>query len=230
MSNAVLVCAAHPDDEVLGCGATMARHALEGDAVHVLILSQGLFSRQSASDNPDASLETLRSAARRANDLLGVRSIQFLDFPDNRLDSIDRLDVARAIETSIAELKPNIVYTHFNGDLNVDHVRVHEAVSIACRPVPGQPVRETYFFEVQSSTHWRPNVAFTPSHFVDVSETLDRKLEALRAYEMEMRPSPHARSLEAVEHLAKWRGSLVGVPAAEAFVNGFTILDRKTNG
>lgn len=216
----VLVVAAHPDDEVLGCGATTARHAARGDRVAVVILGQGVYSRAGAQGQ--AELESLRAAARRAAEITGASSLDLHDFADNRMDEVARLDLAKIVEAAIAKHQPQIVYTHFPGDLNVDHGRVSEAVTVACRPYPGNQIESLRYFEVQSSTEWRPphsgNSPFGPNLFVDVTATLDKKLQALRAYENEMRPFPHARSIEAVEHLARWRGASVGVPAAEAFV------------
>lgn len=223
MNRVILVCAAHPDDEVLGCGATMARHARDGDDVHVLILGGGIASRGISSEATAEGQAALAQAAQAAAKELGVKSARLLDFPDNRFDSVDRLELARAVEIVLTDLKPSIVYTHDAGDLNVDHVRVHEAVSVACRPMPGSSVRELYFFEVASSSHWRPNAPFTPNHYVDAEDTLAVKLDALRCYASEMRQWPHARSIEALEHLAHVRGSLVGLRAAEAFVTGRTI-------
>ncbi|HEV7179844.1 MAG TPA: PIG-L deacetylase family protein [Candidatus Baltobacteraceae bacterium] len=220
MPTSVLVCAAHPDDEVLGCGATMARHAAKGDRVHVLILGQGLVSR-GHSAGTEAALAELRSTAKRANDTLNAASLEMLDFPDNRLDTVARLDLAKAIEDTLQRLAPQIVYTHFPADLNVDHGRVSDAVCVACRPLPGSSVKSLRFFEVQSSTEWRPAAgaaSFAPNLYVDVSQTIGKKLDALRIYGREMRPWPHARSLEAVEHLARWRGASAGVGAAEAFM------------
>lgn len=221
MPKRVLVCSAHPDDEVLGCGGTIARHVRSGDEVHVVILGQGIFAR-GGPDATEEALSALRTNARSANRTLGVRSLQLLDFPDQMLDTIPRLELNKAVENAIAQIDPHVIYTHFIGDLNADHRRVSEAVCVAARPAPESGIRSVRFFEVQSSTEWRPAVpgtgAFAPNLFIDVSETLELKLSALRAYETEMRPWPHARSLEAIEHLARWRGATVGVQAAEAFV------------
>ncbi|GAC1652065.1 MAG: PIG-L family deacetylase [Vulcanimicrobiaceae bacterium] len=216
----VLVCAAHPDDEVLGCGGTIARHAREGWDVHIAIMAQGLASRGETASEP-SQLETLRAAGRRAAAVLGARSIEFHDFPDNRMDEVARLDVAKALEAVLRRLEPRIVYTHHPIDLNVDHVRVNECVAVACRPQPGSSVRDLRFFEIPSSTEWRAGAgAFAPNLFVDIGGFLSAKIEALREYDSEMRPWPHSRSYEAVEHLAKWRGATAGLPAAEAFVIG----------
>jgi LmbE family N-acetylglucosaminyl deacetylase len=220
----VLVCAAHPDDEVLGCGATIAKHARAGDSVHVLILAEGSTSRaQTRAEGDAAAVESLKTVARAANEVLGAASVDFAGFPDNRMDGIERLEVAKVVEQAVARHRPAIVYTHFPSDVNVDHGRVNEAVVVATRPTPGHPVRTVLFFEVPSSTEWRPAPGahpFAPTWFVDVSETIDTKLAALREYATEMRPFPHPRSYEAVHHLARWRGATVGVAAAEAFCTG----------
>ena len=218
----VLIVAAHPDDEVLGCGGTMARHSDAGDRVNVLIVAEGATSRQFERDrdkNRD-ELSVLAQAAKRAGLILGAQSLELLDFPDNRLDSIDRLDLVKKIEERIASYQPQLVYVHHAGDVNVDHRRLHEAVVTACRPTPGHVVNRLLSFEVASSTEWQPPgsaPAFHPNWFVDISDQWERKREALVAYASEMRNWPHARSLEAVEHLARWRGAQVGVEAVEAF-------------
>ena len=220
--NKVLVVAAHPDDEVLGCGGTIARHSDFGDQVHVLIVAEGSTSRQQGRDRVQAGDELLALAksAQVAGSILGAASVELLDFPDNRLDSLDRLDLNKCIEERIARYKPKCVYVHHSGDVNVDHRRLHEAVVTACRPTPGHVVKRLLSFEVASSTEWQPPgsaPAFQPSWFVDISDQWERKREALAVYSSEMRDWPHARSLEAVEHLARWRGAQVGVEAAEAF-------------
>ena len=220
--NRVLVVAAHPDDEVLGCGGTIARHADAGDQVQVLIVAEGATSRQNQRDPIQArdELSALAQASQTAGLILGAAGVELLDLPDNRLDSLDRLDLIKRIEVIIRRHQPQVVYVHHIGDVNVDHRRLHEAVVTACRPTPGHPVRRLLSFEVASSTEWQPPGSasvFQPNWFVDISDQWQRKREALEAYASEMRPSPHARSLEAVEHLARWRGAQVGVEAAEAF-------------
>ena len=222
MADSVLVVAAHPDDEVLGCGGTIARHADAGDQVQVLIVAEGATSRQEQRNRLDAGdeLSALAQAAQQAGAILGAQGVELLDLPDNRLDSLDRLDLIKRLEECIERHQPQLVYVHHAGDVNVDHRRLHEAVVTACRPTPGQPVRRLLSFEVASSTEWQPPGSappFQPNWFVDISAQWPRKREALAAYASEMRPWPHARSLEALEHLASWRGAQVGVEAAEAF-------------
>ncbi len=216
---AVLIVAAHPDDEVLGCGGTMARHVAEGEAVTVAILAQGITSRGTRAAKP--AIARLRTAAKAANKALGVSDIRFFDFPDNRMDTVARLDVVKTIEELAAEIMPHTLYTHFPGDLNVDHQVVAHAVATACRPQPGHPVRSILYFEVPSATEWKTpgaGPAFDANAFIDISGTLPAKMRAMAAYRSEMRAFPHPRSREAVKHLARWRGACVGVAAAEAFV------------
>jgi LmbE family N-acetylglucosaminyl deacetylase len=216
MSKLILVVAAHADDEVLGCGGTIARHVAEGDAVHVIFMADGVGSR---GNKQSAELEARNQARDAALKILGVTEWHALDFPDNRMDSVPLLDVVQALGPIVRKIQPERVYTHHHGDLNVDHRVTHQAMLTACRPLPGSNVREILAFEVMSSTEWAtPGLApFIPNAFVDISEHLPQKLEALAAYELEMRPAPHSRSFEHIEALARHRGNSVGVEAAEGF-------------
>lgn len=221
----VLVVAAHPDDEVLGCGATIAKHVRNGDEVHVLILAEGVTSRDTVRDRERHSQEllSLQASAQRANALLGVKSVAFGSFPDNRMDSVDLLDIVKVIEEVKEKVKADVIYTHHYGDVNVDHQVISRAVVTACRPLPDNQIKTILFFEVPSSTEWQAAslaMTFQPNWFVEVNELLALKLGALKAYESEMRPWPHPRSIAAVEHLAKWRGATIGADAAEAFTLG----------
>jgi N-acetylglucosamine malate deacetylase 1 len=218
----ILVVAAHPDDEVLGCGGTIARHVAAGDRVHVVILAEGITSRPGQSGAAEA-VAKLRAAATAANVVLGVHDLVFEGLPDNRLDGVERLSIIQRIEAHVARCRPGMVYTHHAGDVNVDHQIAHHAVVTAVRPLPGCLVRTLLLFETPSSTEWQPPgsaPAFTPNWFVDISATFERKLEALQAYRSELRPWPHPRSIEAVTHLARWRGATAGIGIAEAFVLG----------
>lgn len=230
MTSSVAVIAAHPDDEVLGCGGTIARYAQEGRQVHVLLLADGETSRAGQGLAVDTErVKARKAAAIAACEILRCESVEVLAFPDNRLDAIELLDIVRVVESFISLHAPSTVLTHHGGDLNVDHCVIHTAVLTACRPQPMHSVRELLFFEIPSSTGWQvPGSAspFLPNWFVDISATLAVKLEALRAYQSEMRPFPHARSLEGVQALATWRGATVGVPAAEAFVLGRTLIRK----
>ncbi|MCT8332167.1 PIG-L family deacetylase [Leptospira sp. 85282-16] len=228
MKKTILTIAAHPDDEILGCGGTMARLSEEGHNVHILILAEGLTSRQVIRDRNSkvTELGDLAISAKKSAEFVGAKSIELLDFPDNRMDSIDRLDVIKVIEEKLDELNPSLVFTHFGNDLNIDHRVVNEAVVTACRPIPGHSVKELYFFEVPSSTEWQiqNGIYFQPNVFFELGNShIKKKKEALLSYDSEMRNFPHARSIEAVEALAKWRGASIGANFAEAFIAGRVI-------
>jgi len=229
MGREIAVVAAHPDDEVLGCGGTIARHAANGDRVRILILAEGATSRGQDGDGRALALErvkALRIAGVQAAGLLGAESIEWAGFPDNRMDGVDLLDVVKRVEGFLGAREPEVVYTHNAGDMNIDHYITHRAVLTAMRPLPGARFRTVLQFEIASSTEWGATVAstpFVPQWFEDVSSTISAKLEALRAYDHEMRSWPHPRSMEGVAALARWRGATVGVHAAEAFMLGWHI-------
>ena len=221
MSPSILVIAAHPDDEVLGCGGTLLKLAHEGAEIHLAFLADGIGSRNPDPAQRQAELDHRRAAARAAADILGAASVHFDDLPDNRLDGVPLLDLTQRVEALIARHRPVTLFTHHGGDLNIDHRRTHQAVMTACRPQSGHPVRTLLCFEVPSSTEWQPpgsGTPFTPNWFVDIGATLDGKLAALTAYAAEVREWPHPRSREGVAYLARWRGASVGCQAAEAFV------------
>ena len=213
----ILVVAAHPDDEILGGGATFARLAREGHSVHLAVLGEGLTSR---GDATGADLETLHSAQTAAAFAIGASAHSQHGLPDNRFDTVALLDVVQIVEKLIEHNAPEVIYTHHAGDLNIDHRVTAEAVLTATRPMAGCGVRELLAFEIPSSTEWtlgQIQPLFTPNVFVDVSETLEAKFEALECYASEMRPYPHPRSREAIEAIAKRWGSVSGCHAAEAF-------------
>lgn len=228
LGQTILVVAAHADDEALGCGGSMARWAGEGRSVHLLLLADGEGARGDAADPAlSKKIEKRRAATEVAAKILGVSTVTMLSFADNRMDGVELLDIVKAVESRIDAVKPDTVLTHHAGDVNVDHRVVHDAVLAACRPLPGHCVKHLLFFEVASSTEWRPAGSgqdFVANFFVDIAATLDVKLRALQAYRDEMRSFPHPRSPEAIEALARWRGACCGVPAAEAFVLGRQII------
>lgn len=221
----VLIVAAHPDDEVLGCGGTIAFLGDCGVEVHIALLADGVGSREeSAMDVRESNnLLARRKAAFIAAQILGARSVVFGNFPDNRMDTVALLDIIQFIEQLIVRIQPDTVFTHHAGDLNVDHRLTNQAVLTACRPIPGAQVHSVLFFEVPSSTEWQvpgSESAFAPNFFLETTAQVVRRQRALEAYAMEMRPWPHSRSYEALNHLSRWRGSTVGVEAAEAFMLG----------
>ena len=222
MKERVLVIAAHPDDELLGCGGTIALHSLVGDDVSIIIAAEGATSRGDINQENIFENETnyLKECSQNAAALLGVKNVKMLELPDNRMDSLDRLDLIKLIEFNLNRIKPTVVYTHHSGDLNVDHRRLHEAVVTACRPKPNFFVKRILTFETLSSTEWQSNgngAFFQPNWYVDISSVLEKKINALSFYESEICDWPHPRSKEAIAILAKYRGSQVGKNAAEGF-------------
>lgn len=230
MKNTVAVIAAHPDDEVLGCGGTIAKHIENGDSVHVLIMAEGITSRNEKRDVTGCNnlLNDLHLTTEKANAYLGSNSIKLLSLPDNRMDNLDLLDIVKQVELFLNEYNPNIVYTHHFSDVNIDHQLVYDAVITAARPVPGQIVKTILCFETVSSTEWQPpcgRVPFSPNWYIGLTkDQFEKKILALKEYKSEMRDFPHARSIENIELLAKWRGANVGMSYAESFVLARNIL------
>lgn len=229
-----LVVAAHPDDEVLGCGGTIARLTAAGVEVTVTILGEGATSR----DEPGGGdpVAALRRSARDAVTALGVERLTMHGLPDNRFDSVDLLDVVKVVEQELAEVRPETVLTHHGSDLNIDHRTVHTAVMTATRPVPGEGVLDVYAFETLSSTEWSFNrfePGFRPNTFVVLDEdALAAKIAALSCYDTELRTFPHPRSVDAVRVSAMRWGTVVGHPLAEALelVRSTRPLDRLAVG
>jgi LmbE family N-acetylglucosaminyl deacetylase len=217
----VLVIAAHPDDEVLGCGGTIARFAKEGHAVSILILANGLTSRADFDPVKDAGQVAIHhERARRAGSLLGAKEVNLAGFPDQKMDTVPLLEITQAIEREIARVQPQFVFTQHGGDLNLDHVITFRATLTATRPMEGGVVRSVYSYEVGSSTEWafgQFEPRFQPSVFFDITPHLETKIAAMQVYESEARAFPHPRSPEALRAKAQTWGSAVGARAAEAF-------------
>lgn len=221
----ILVVAAHPDDEAIGCGGTIARHHQAGDEVGLVFFTDGVGSRKGLHSG---ATQVRNEAAKQAADILGAELVAAYDFPDNRLDTVALLDIVRPLEQVIERMRPDTIYTHFSGDLNVDHRCVSQAVMTAARPQPRNVVQRIYAFEIASSTGWAGTGAhanFVPNCFVDITSQWELKRAALESYSAEMRAHPHARSIPSLESLAIWRGSISGLRMAEAF-----ILEREIVG
>ncbi len=211
----ILILAAHPDDEVLGCGATAARFAKEGHSVTPVILCENATVRYAAEMQ-----ENLENWARQSAQILGIEPPVFVGLPDQKLDTFTALEMAQTIEKVLAELQPEVVFTHHGGDINKDHRVIFEATMVATRPLPGSNVHSVYTYETISSTEWAATEfysRFTPNTFYDVTETIAKKVEAFSQYRSEVREYPHPRSPEGIEIRAKDWGARVGVRAAEAF-------------
>ena len=206
----VLVIAPHALDEVLGCGGTMALEVMTGRKVFVLVLcgdGTGLDSKR-------------REAALKVASTLGTESPRFSGFSENRSDTLPLCNFVEVIEKMVTDVLPSTVYVSHGGNLNIDHQTAFRAAATALRPIPGSPVAEFLAYEIASSTDWSPpgiGESFRPTHFVEISNVLDRKLKALDLYAFDMRLEPHARSITALKRLAYARGASIGVKAAEAF-------------
>jgi len=219
MNKQILAVAAHPDDEVLGCGGTIARHVEEGDKVHVIFMADGVSARGEEHLASNV-LEERNQSALKACQILGAETPYFLGLPDNQMDSLTLLDIIQPLEKKLETIKPEVVYTHHHSDLNIDHQLTHRAVMTACRPVPDQCVKQILAFEVVSSTEWAlgSEAVFTPNYFVTLSSwQVESKLLALQAYQQELREYPHARSIKSVESLLQARGASVGQKYCEGF-------------
>jgi LmbE family N-acetylglucosaminyl deacetylase len=214
-----LVIAAHPDDEILGCGGAMARLVKEGNEVFTLILGEGVISRDDERniEKRKEEIVELKKQAEKANQLLGAKQIFFSDFPDNKFDTIALLDIVKTVEKIKEKIKPDIIFTHYKGDLNIDHQITYKAVLTATRPIKEESVKEIYSFEVPSSTEWNYPLSFAPNVFFDVTNTIDKKIKALKEYKSEIRNFPHPRSEKALKLNAQNWGIRVGLEYAEAF-------------
>jgi len=217
----ILVIAAHPDDEVLGCGGTIARLAHEGHQIYIAILGEGITSRYARRDQADQSqLKALHARSKRVAEFLGAKDLFVYNLPDNCFDTVSLLDIVKIIEELVEQISPQVIYTQHGGDLNVDHAMVYRATLTATRPMPGKPVKAVYAYEIASSTEWafqKFSPVFHPNVFIDISDTLELKLQAMQLYESEARSFPHPRSTEALRGIARRWGSVVGLEAAEAF-------------
>jgi len=209
----VLVVAAHPDDEVLGIGGTILKHNKQGDDVYCLIAAQGMAARNQSKKE----LKKLHEQCMQSVDILGIKKVFFLNFPDNKMDSVPLLDIVQKFEQIITKVKPDIIYTHHENDLNVDHRLCFQAVNTACRPCNKDGATEIYTFETLSCTEWQwSQPRFAPNTYIDISTFIKDKIKALKAYKSEVAKFPHPRSEEGIKTLAKYRGMESGLKYAEA--------------
>jgi LmbE family N-acetylglucosaminyl deacetylase len=215
----ILIVAAHPDDEILGCGGTVARLIKEGCEAHTIILGEGITSRDDLRNREirNDELLILKESIRKANDIIGIKKLYIYDFPDNRFDTVPLLDIIKVIEKIKCEIKPSIVFTHFQNDLNIDHKITFEAVLTATRPMQEESVSEIYSFEILSSTEWNFSYKFLPDAFWDITDTLEMKINAMKEYKSEIKDFPHPRSIEGIKLNASCWGMRLGHRFIEAF-------------
>lgn len=215
-SKIILVIVAHPDDETLGMGGTIAYHTDKGDKVFGIYMTDGVGARKSNYQE----LKDRKNASINAASILGLKWLEVKNFPDNQMDTIAILEVIQEIERIKFLIKPDLVYTHNNSDLNIDHRVISQAVLTAFRPIENEVCQEIRTFEIPSATdygHRSITGKFNPCLYIDLKKTWDKKLKALMEYKMEMRSAPNSRSIEGIENLAKYRGNQVGIHYAEAF-------------
>ncbi|MET0394926.1 MAG: PIG-L family deacetylase [Chitinophagaceae bacterium] len=220
----IMIVVAHPDDELLGLGASMNRLIGEYHVqTHVVILGEGITSRSDKRDTErwQKELDTHRQNIHAAQQAIGYHSVSIHDLPDNRFDTVALLDIIKIIEKEKQAFQPEIIFTHHGGDVNIDHQRTFEAVITACRPLDGENVKTIITFETPSGTEWRAATDprhFVPNLFVSVSaDNLKAKIDGMESYEFEKRPYPHPRSQEALIIQAQRWGIVVGCEYAEAF-------------
>jgi len=217
----ILVIAAHPDDEILGVGATIKKLTEDGCVANAVILGEGLTSRSNCRSDTDKNLlEELKSHSKSATTTVGYSNVEFADLPDNRFDSLDLLDVIKIVQSYVDKYNPDTIFTHHYGDLNIDHKITFDSVITVCRPVNNCCVQNIFCFETPSSTEWNfkyGDSTFKPTVFFDVSLTLNYKLSAMKYYLTESTQYPHPRSTEALSVIAKRWGTVAGVDCAEAF-------------
>ncbi|NDC87990.1 MAG: PIG-L family deacetylase [Bacteroidetes bacterium] len=215
----ILIVAPHCDDEVLGCGGIMAKYARQGHHVHTVVLTNGHLGAPELF--PKAGTERVRAEVRKADQALGAETVDFLDFPGPRLDSVPIYQIALKLSELVRAYQITDVYLPHRGDIHKDHLIAYQAGLVAARPLPGATVRRVYAYETLSETEWAApfgDDAFIPTHFVDISDTLADKIKAFQVFETQQKAFPHPRSPEVIEHLARLRGSTVGMQAAEAFM------------
>lgn len=220
--NRTLIIAAHPDDEVLGMGGTIAKYASKGDDIALLIVTDGSSSQYRDHVNLTEIIEAKKKETQDCADILGIKHIFYGGLPDMRLDSTPHVEINSAIETVINEFKPSVVFTHFIGDVNKDHQCVYESTLVACRPTSEQCIKRLFLYSVPSSTEWNvqtTETVFLPNWYEDISgEYAEKKYRGLACYKTELRPYPHPRSVEYLKVADMAEGNRVGKLAAESFI------------
>ncbi len=214
----ILVIAAHPDDEILGVGGTIYNHVKRGDSVYVCVLTDGASSQY---PNERAMIDIKKMEATKVGNILGIKEYIFIDLPDMKLDTVPIVEINKYIEECVRKIKPEIVYTHHHGDINRDHRIAYEATLVATRPLNSFTVKKVFSYEIPSSHELFgpfPGNYFLPNVFVNIKDSIEKKIEAMKEYQSEIRDWPHPRSIEAIKSVAKKWGMIAGFDAAEAFV------------
>ena len=212
--NNILVIAAHPDDEMLGCGGSIIKLKKKCD-IKVLFMTDGVSARKK---NHKKILER-RNSCEKLFKKLKIKKPVFLDFPDNQMDKVPLLEIVKKIERIIKEIKPHTIFTHYSDCLNIDHQITCKAVLTACRPIKNNTVKKILSFEIPSSTDWAlyKDKQFQPNYFIDISKHINEKINLIKFYKKELRNYPHSRSITGIKSLASIRGVSCGVKFAESF-------------
>jgi N-acetylglucosamine malate deacetylase 1 len=211
----VLVISAHPDDETIGAGGTLARHVAYGDDVYWCVVTQAY--------PPQWSEAVIAEAARQVNEVqhvLGFRQVFRLGFPTVKLNTVPYIDLSSALQRVIDDVRPEVVYTLSADDINLDHRIVYNSTLVAARPLPGSSIKRLLCYEIAPTARFglpAGSHGFVANVFVDIADYLDRKLEAMACYKTELHEFPHPRSLQGLRLLAEERGLSVGLRAAECF-------------
>ena len=219
----IFIVAAHPDDEILGCGGTILKHINDGDNVKVLFISEGVSVRYENSSDPKClkEIEKRKKSAIQASKIGKYEIVDFMNLKCLELGSYPHTYISNEIIRNFKKYNPEIVYTHFENDLNIDHHHTFFSTFVACRPNNSFFVKKLLSFEIPSSTDWgiiNNNKNFCPNYFVDINKFLKKKLKLLDCYKYEMRKAPHPRAIKNIKALSNYRGGIVGVENAEAFI------------
>jgi len=217
MNNRILVIAPHADDEIIGCGATIAKHIDDGDDVFIVIATNAAYGAPEF--YTEDAVQIVRKEALNAHKLLGVKETLFLDFPAPALNAYPEYKISLKISSIIDKYKPSFLYIPHPGDIHQDHKAIYRASLVSARPQGNIKICNIYCYETLSETEWTPmqEKPFVPNHYVNVTDYFNKKIEAMNCYKSQIKDFPHTRSIESFESLAKFRGSTIGVHKAEAF-------------
>jgi LmbE family N-acetylglucosaminyl deacetylase len=215
----VLVIAAHPDDDAFGCGGTIRKLANQKNKIYAIYFTDGVSARINKKDLKK-KINDRKENSEKASNIMGIKKSIYYSFPDNQLDKVPLLQIIQKIEVQIKKIKPDLIFTHFENDLNLDHQIINRAVVTATRPKPNLKLKKILLFETLSSTEWKFSnkmKVFNPNYFVDISKTINHKIKSIKCYKKEIFKWPHPRSEKGVKTLAMYRGQSVGLKFAEAF-------------
>ena len=215
----VLIIAAHPDDDAFGCGGTIKKLANQKNKIYAIYFTDGVSARINKKDLKK-KINDRKKNSEKASKILGIERCIYHSFPDNQLDKIPLLEIIQKIEEQIKKINPDLILTHFENDLNIDHQIINRAVVTATRPKPNLKLKKILMFETLSSTEWKfsdKTKNFNPNYFVDISKTIKQKIKSVKCYKNEIFNWPHPRSEKGVKTLAMFRGQSVGLKFAEAF-------------